>query len=81
MARILLTERQRKADLLGRNLRALQGRRTAEEMAHLIGAKSATTWRERLRKPLSINVEELVRLGEKYKINPAELISRELIGG
>ena len=80
MARILLTERQRKADLLGRNLRALQGRRTAEEMAHMIGAKSATTWRARLNAPLTITIEELMRLGENYQIAAADIVSRELIG-
>lgn len=80
MARIILTEKQRKADLLGRNLRALQGRRTAEEMAHMIGVKSATTWRARLNAPLTITIEELMRLGENYQIAAADIVSRELIG-
>lgn len=77
----LLTSRQKKAEILYRNMILLQGRQTATEMALQIGAKSANTWRARLSAPLTLTVYELVLLCGHYGVTPSEMIEKDLLKG
>ena len=65
--------------ILQKNLKLLQGRRTNQEMAMIIGSYSPKTWAGRVECPGKMTIQELSALAREYKISVAELISVDLI--
>lgn len=55
------------------NLYALQGRRTDQEMAWMIGAKGRGTWIDRKNNPIHLSIGEIELLSQKLK-TPVETI-------
>ena len=58
---------------LRNNLATIQGRRTDQEMAHMIGEKSRSTWKNRLNHPKNLKIGELMEIAQKSK-TPIETI-------
>lgn len=50
------------------NMWALQGRRTDQEMAYMIGEKSRQTWKDRMQNPKNLRLGELMTLAEKANV-------------
>lgn len=50
------------------NLSAIQGRKTDEEMAHMIGEKSRATWKDRIKNPKNLKIGELLEIAQKANV-------------
>lgn len=69
----------RRIECLRRNIEALQGRRTDEEMAFKIRVKTPQTWRTRKQNPETFTMREFLMLCRAYKKEPSELLERDII--
>ena len=74
-----LTESDRQNAVLKKNLKLLQGGRSAGEMALIIGAKSENTWYSRLRRPDTLTIRELKMLCEECGSTPAKVVSGSIL--
>lgn len=66
------------AAILRHNLKFLQGGRTNEEMAMIIGAAAGATWRDRIKHPEKIRLSELEKLCRYFRLPLPELLTERL---
>ena len=75
--KVTLTERQKDFNRLGYNLKLLQGGRTKDEMAELLGC-SRSTYERRMKKPEDLTYAEIKRLCDFMRVDMQNFVCGQL---
>lgn len=77
MPKVALTDRQKDFQRLAYNLKLLQGGRSKQEMADLLGC-SLSTYVRRMRNPEELTYEEIKRLCDFSKVDMQNFVCGQL---
>ena len=77
MPKVHLTEKQKDHDRLIDNLRLIQGRRSNEDMATILGV-SRSTYIRKVKQPESLTYQEIKRLCDFTRVDIASFVSGKL---
>jgi len=78
MPKVTLTESQRLCDKWRKNLLILKGGKNSTEMAKIIGAKAAQTFKSRIAYPERLTLDEIHKLCKYFNISVTAFIAGKI---